>query len=103
MKRLLLASAIGVLAACAPASASVIHTVQPGETLWSIAAANGFSTHALAAANGLSDNSNVILGSEIQIPSVSEASQALETGQPVSTSSSSGSTTTSSGAPPLGA
>jgi LysM repeat protein len=97
MKRLLLASAIGVLAACAPASASVIHTVQPGETLWSIAAANGFSTHALAAANGLSDNSNVILGSQIKIPSESEAATALETGQPLSSSSS------SSGAPPLGA
>ena len=97
MKRLLLASAIGVLAACAPASASVIHTVQPGETLWSIAAANGFSTHALAAANGLSDNSNVVLGSQIKIPSESEAATALETGQPLSSSSS------SSGAPPLGA
>src|ERR671934_240967 len=97
MNRLLLASAIGALAACAPASASVIHTVQPGETLWSIAAANGFSTHALAAANGLSDNSNVILGSQIKIPSESEAATALETGQPLSSSSS------SSGAPPLGA
>jgi LysM repeat protein len=100
MKRLLLASAIGALAACAPANAAVIHTVQPGETLWSIAAANGFSTHALAAANGLSDNSNVILGSQIQIPSESEATTALQTGQPISSSSSSSS---SAGAPPLGA
>src|SRR5919204_1816862 len=100
MNRLLLASAIGALAACAPANAAVIHTVQPGETLWSIAAANGFSTHALAAANGLSDNSNVILGSQIQIPSESEATTALQTGQPISSSSSSSS---SAGAPPLGA
>jgi N-acetylmuramoyl-L-alanine amidase len=99
MKRLLLASAIGALAACAPANAAVIHTVQPGETLWSIAAANGFTTRALAAANGLSENSNVILGSEIKIPSVSEAAQALAAGGIVSSASSS----TSSGAPPLGA
>jgi N-acetylmuramoyl-L-alanine amidase len=96
MKRLLLASAIGALAACAPANAAVLHTVQPGETLWSIAAANGFSTHALAAANGLSDTSNVILGSQIQIPSESEAATALSSGTPVSSSSG------SSGAPPLG-
>jgi LysM repeat protein len=99
MKRLLLASAISALAACAPAHAAVLHTVQPGETLWSIAAANGFSTHALAAANGLSDNSNVILGTEIKIPSESEAAEALASGTPVSSSTSSG----SSGAPPLGA
>jgi LysM repeat protein len=101
MKRLLLASAIGALAACAPANAAVLHTVQSGETLWSIAAANGFSTHALAAANGLSDNSNVVLGSQIKIPSESEAAEALAGGGVVSSSSSSSSS--SSGAPPLGA
>src|ERR671937_2627718 len=77
MKRLLLASAIGALAVCAPANASVLHTVQPGETLWSIAAANNFTTRALAAANGLSEDANVVLGSTIQIPSVSEATSAL--------------------------
>jgi len=37
MKRILLASALGALAACAPANAAVIHTVQPGETLWGVA------------------------------------------------------------------
>src|SRR5205085_9252169 len=99
MKRLLLFAAIGTLAACAPASAAVIHTVQPGETLWSIAAANGFTTRALAASNGVSENSNVILGSQIKIPSVSEAAEALQSGTPLSSSSSS---TTTSGAPPLG-
>src|SRR4051794_16533826 len=35
---------LAALAAGAPASASVPHTVQPGETLWSIAAANNMST-----------------------------------------------------------
>ena len=99
MKRILLASALGALAACAPANATVIHTVQPGETLWSIAAANNFTTRALAAANGLSENSNVVLGSQIKIPSVTEAAQALQSGTPLSSSGSSSST---SGAPPLG-
>ena len=93
IKRLLLASAIGALAVAAPANAAVIHTVQPGETLWSIAAANGFTTRALAAANGLSEDSQVVLGTPIKIPSVAEAAAALG-GAPTSTDSSS-----SSGAP----
>src|SRR5436190_2192291 len=65
------------LGLAAPAQASVPHTVQPGETLWSIAAANGFTTRSLAAANGLSETSNVVLGSTIQIPTVGEAAGAL--------------------------
>jgi LysM repeat protein len=96
-KPLLLAAAIGALALSAPANAAVIHTVQPGETLWSIAAANGFSTRALAAANGLSETSNVVLGSPIKIPSEAEAAAALG-GAPVSSSGTSSST--SAGAPP---
>jgi LysM repeat protein len=99
-KRLLLGSAIAVLALSAPANAAVIHTVQPGETLWSIAAANNFTTRALAAANGLSENSNVVLGTPIKIPSVAEAAAALGGGGPVTSSGSSSST---AGAPPAGA
>ncbi|HEY2600463.1 MAG TPA: LysM peptidoglycan-binding domain-containing protein [Thermoleophilaceae bacterium] len=104
-KRLFLASAIGALALAAPAHAAVIHTVQPGETLWSIAAQDNLSTHALAVANGLSDDSQVVLGSELQIPSEGEAAQALSTGTPLtsSSSSSSGTSSASSGAPPAGA
>lgn len=68
---------ITALVLAAPASAGVPHVVQPGETLWSIAAANGFTTRSLAAANGLSEDAQVVLGSTIQIPSVSEASAAL--------------------------
>ena len=68
-----------VLAAVLPATATaaVPHTVQPGETLWTIAAANNLHTHALAAFNGLSDDSHVVLGSTIQIPSVQEALAAV--------------------------
>src|SRR3954467_11197906 len=96
-----LAACIVVLGAAAPASAGVPHVVQPGETLWSIAAANNFTTRSLAAANGLSENSNVVLGSTIQIPSISEASTALAnagitpagSGAPGATSGSSTATT----------
>ena len=73
--------AIGVAAlSCAlPASAhaAVPHTVQPGETLWTIAAANNLHTHALAAFNGMSEDSVAVLGSTIQIPSEAEALAAV--------------------------
>jgi len=72
------------------AAASVAHTVGPGETLWSIAAASNLSTRSLAAANGLPAGANIVLGSTVRVPSVSEASSALS-GQGV------GSTATSTG------
>ena len=53
------------------------HTVEPGETLWSIAAASNLTTRALAASNGLTETANVVIGSTIQIPSESEAAAAL--------------------------
>ncbi len=67
----------------APVQAEVPHTVQAGETLWSIAAASNFTTRALAAANGLPEDAPVVIGSTIQIPSEEEAAQALaETAAP---------------------
>jgi N-acetylmuramoyl-L-alanine amidase len=57
-----------VLGGAGPASAAVPHTVMPGETLWSIAAANNFSTASLAAYNGLSPDAQVVLGSTVMIP-----------------------------------
>jgi LysM repeat protein len=53
---------------CGMASASTPHTVQPGETLWSIAAADGLSPSALAAANGMSPDAHVVSGATIQVP-----------------------------------
>src|SRR5690242_21624408 len=73
---------VTALVAAAPASAGVPHVVQPGETLWSIAAANNFTTRSLAAANGLSEDSQVVAGQTIQIPSEAEAAAALGTGAP---------------------
>lgn len=58
-----------VLATASPqASASEPHLVQPGETLWSIAAANGLSTETVAAYNGISPETYVIAGETIQVP-----------------------------------
>jgi N-acetylmuramoyl-L-alanine amidase len=67
-----------LFAAPACASAAVPHVVQPGETLWSIAAANNLTTRTVAAYNGLSENSQVVLGSTIQIPSTVEGYAALQ-------------------------
>ena len=44
MRRLIGSTLLALLALAAPASAEVAHTVQPGETLWSIAAANNLTT-----------------------------------------------------------
>src|SRR3954451_2753927 len=87
------------LALAAPAGAAVPHVVAPGETLWSIAAANNFTTHALAAYNGLSEDAQVVLGSTIQIPAESEAAAAL--GGSAASAPSQGST--SAPPPPAGA
>jgi soluble lytic murein transglycosylase-like protein len=75
--RLCFITALALLALATPAPAHVAHTVQPGETLWSIAAASNLTTRTLAAANGLSEDFQVVLGSTIQIPSEQEGAAAL--------------------------
>ena len=76
-RSILLATPIVLLLAATPASAAVSHTVQPGETLWSIAAANNLTTRSVAAFNGLSENAQVVLGSSINVPTVAEGASAL--------------------------
>jgi soluble lytic murein transglycosylase-like protein len=85
-RSILLTTPIVLLLAAAPASAAVSHTVQPGETLWSIAAANNLTTRTVAAFNGLSENAQVVLGSSIKVPTVAEGASALSgTGAPQAT------------------
>jgi LysM repeat protein len=90
-----------------PGGASVTHTVQPGETLWSIAAASNFTTRTVAAFNGLPVDAYVIAGETIEIPSVAEGAAALaanpEYGSPLAgAGSASGSgEATSWGSPPI--
>src|SRR5688572_13261711 len=67
-----------LLIPAAPASAAVPHTVQPGETLWSIAAANNLTTRTVAAYNGLSEDAQVVLGSTIMVPTTVEGYAALQ-------------------------
>ena len=78
MRRLIGSTLLATLALAAPASAEVAHTVQPGETLWSIAAANNLTTRTVAAYNGLSEDAQVVLGSTIRVPSTVEGYAALQ-------------------------
>lgn len=78
-RRLALACA-GVVAGAifvTPAQASVPHVVQPGETLWSIAAGSNLTTRTVAAFNGLSETSQVVAGQTVNVPSVDEGAAAL--------------------------
>jgi soluble lytic murein transglycosylase-like protein len=72
-----LAAAIAAAIGAAPAGAASPHVVQPGETLWSIASANNLTTRTVAAFNGLSEDSQVVLGSTIQVPTTVEGYAAL--------------------------
>ena len=74
----LLLFCLAVLIPAAPASAAVPHTVQPGETLWSIASSNNLTTRTVAAYNGLSEDAQVVLGSTVMVPSVSEGYAVLQ-------------------------
>ena len=78
MRRLIGSTLLAALAFAAPASAEVAHTVQPGETLWSIAAANNLTTRTVAAYNGLSEDAQVVLGSTIRVPTSVEGYAALQ-------------------------
>jgi soluble lytic murein transglycosylase-like protein len=78
VRSLLAVTPIVLLAAASPANAALPHTVQPGETLWSIAAANNLTTRTVAAYNGLSEDAQVVLGSTINVPTVAEGAAALQ-------------------------
>ena len=75
LRRMSLAAGMTLALISAPtAGAAVPHTVVEGESLWSIASANGMDPATLAAANGLSPDAHVILGSTVNIPAAGEAS-----------------------------
>jgi LysM repeat protein len=70
-------ASVAIATIAAPARAEVPHVVQPGETLWSIAASNNFTTRTIAVYNGLSEDAQVYAGETIQIPSEAEGAAAL--------------------------
>ncbi len=92
----LCAAFAGALVLAAPAQGHVPHTVEPGETLWSIAAASNLTTRTVAAYNGLPEDANVILGQTINVPSAAEGAVALQqaglTAAPAAAETSSGTT-----------
>ena len=63
----------------ATASAYFVHVIAAGETLSSIAAADGLSVAQLAAANGLSPATQLVAGSTIQIPPQSGGGSTVST------------------------
>jgi LysM repeat protein len=67
------AASTGGAAFAMPASAAVPHVVQPGETVWGIAAANGISPEAVAAFNGLENPDLIVTGSTVDVPTPDEA------------------------------
>ena len=73
-KRRSMIAALALLGCASPASAAVSHVVRPGESLWSLARADGVSPAALAAANGLSTGAPLLAGSTIQLPGSTSAS-----------------------------
>jgi LysM repeat protein len=56
------------LAAPTVAQAAFPHTISPGESLYSVAAQDGLSVSQLAAANGISPDSQLVAGSTLLIP-----------------------------------
>jgi LysM repeat protein len=61
-------AAAATLAAPSAASADFLHVVGPGETLTSVAATDGMSVDQLAAANGISPDTQLIAGATLAIP-----------------------------------
>jgi LysM repeat protein len=76
---LLLLISVIMLAIPASASAYFGHVVSPGESLTSVAAADGLSVYQLAAANGISVDSELTAGSTLQIPTQSGPIEAVST------------------------
>jgi N-acetylmuramoyl-L-alanine amidase len=68
-----LAAALFIAVSAGAAQGQVPHTVEPGESLWSIAVEDGLTVEELAAANGLSPDASLVAGATILIPPASPA------------------------------
>ena len=78
-----MACSIGVTVLSSTAAlAALPHTVLPGETLWSISAANNLTTRTVAVYNGLPENAGLLVGTTVYVPTVAEGAAALASGAP---------------------
>jgi LysM repeat protein len=68
LRTLLPLAAAMSLAAPSGAAANFAHTISPGESLYSVAAADGLSVSELAAANGIGSSAPLITGRTLMIP-----------------------------------
>jgi LysM repeat protein len=82
-------TALAMLVAPASAFAYFAHTITAGESLNSIAAADGLTVSQLAAANGLSSGAYLVRGETIQIPPQSASASTLSSTAGSATSSAS--------------
>jgi LAS superfamily LD-carboxypeptidase LdcB len=97
--RLLFAVLAALTLTASTAQAELAHVVAPGETLWSISAANNLTTRTVAVYNGLSEDAQLVAGETIEVPTVDEGAAALANAGTTVASSTSSSTSTSSAAP----
>lgn len=73
-----------VLSSClVQADSGPIHIVQPGDTLWDIAAAYGFSWQELAALNKIKDPTTLQVGTRLRLPSHTDTRLVLSDGTSV--------------------
>jgi hypothetical protein len=102
------AAAVATLATmiwCASAGAALPHVVGPGETLWSISAANNLTSRTVAAYNGLPEDAVLIEGTTIYVPTAAEGAAHLATGTAAYSPppiAGGGDATTSTGSPAAG-
>ena len=86
LRRVLVGSVVCSLGATVLSSsvalAALPHTVQPGETLWSISAANNLTTRTVAVYNGLPETAQLLVGTTVYVPTVAEGAAALASGAP---------------------
>jgi LysM repeat protein len=92
-------SIAGALLASTASLAAVPHTVLPGETLWSISAANNLTTRTVAVYNGLPEDALIVAGTTVYVPTVQEGAAALAAGAPTVAPVPSGGSSASAGVP----
>jgi hypothetical protein len=97
-----LACSIGVGLLASSALAAVPHTVQPGESMWSISAANGLTTQTLALYNGISEEELLLPGRTLYVPTAQEVGLPTPAAAPASSAGATTSTTTVAPAPGMG-